>query len=117
MSDDVLNPVDIENAIGEVTDNIAKGVRIITDAEYEAARLRRVYDRDFALAYGRAEGSIQDRKYAAELATLPQREAAETAEIAFRHAQRTARALEKKLDALRSQGASVRAMYDVAGRS
>jgi|ERR671914_806778 hypothetical protein len=114
---DVLNPVDIENQIGAVTDQIAKGVRIVTNAEMEAARLRREYDWAFAMAYGRAEGSIQDKKYAAELATKAEREAAENAEIAFRHAQRTAKALEKKLDALRSQGASVRAMYDVAGRS
>jgi hypothetical protein len=117
MTDTVLNPVDIENSIGAVTDQIAKGVRVVTNAETEAARLRRDFDRAYAMAYGAAEGSIQDRKYKAELATMPEREAAETAEIAFRHAQRTARALERKLDALRSQGASVRAMYDVAGRS
>lgn len=117
MSDEVLNPVEIETAIGKVTDEIAKGVRIVTDAEYKAATLRREYDRDFAMAYGAAEGSIPDRKYAAELATYEQRADAENAEIAFRHAQRTARGLERRLDALRSQGASVRAMYDVAGRS
>ncbi|MFF5261300.1 hypothetical protein ACFY4C_20350 [Actinomadura viridis] len=109
---EVLNPVAIEQQISAVTDEIAKGVRIVTDAEYNAARLRREYDRAYALAYGRAEGSIQDKKYSAELATLTEREAAENAEITFRHAQRTAKALEKKLDALRSQGASVRAMYE-----
>lgn len=112
-----MNPVTIEQQISKVVDEISKGVRIVTDAEYKAADLRREYDRAYAMAYGRAEGSIQDRKYAAELATIDQRGHAENAEIAFRHAQRTARALEKKLDALRSQGASVRAMYDVAGRA
>jgi hypothetical protein len=117
MSDEVLNPVAIEQQIGAVVEEIARGVRIVTNAEYKAADLRRAYDMAFALAYGAAEGSIQDRKYAAELATIEQRHQAEHAEIAFRHAQRTARALERKLDALRSQGASVRAMYDVAGRS
>lgn len=114
---DVLNPVDIENKIGEVVNRIANGVKTVTSSEREAARLRRDYDRAFAMAYAAAEGSIQDKKYAAELATMELREAAENAEITFRHAQRTAKALEKELDALRSQGASVRAMYDVAGRS
>lgn len=109
---EVMNPVTIEQQISTVVDDIAKGVRIVTDAEYAAARLRREYDRAYALAYGSAQGSIQDRKYAAELSTADQRADAENAEIAFRHAQRTARALEKKLDALRSQGASVRAMYE-----
>lgn len=109
--DEVLNPVTIEQEIGKVTDDIAKGVRIVSNAESEAARLRREYDRAYAMAYQAAEGPMHGKRYAAELATLREREAAEDAEIAFRHAQRTARALEKKLDALRSQGASVRAMY------
>jgi hypothetical protein len=117
MSDEVMNPVTIEQQISTIANDIARGVHVVTDAEYKAASLRRVYDRAYALAYGAAEGSILERKHGAELASMVEREAAENAEIAFRHAQRTARALEKKLDALRSQGASVRAMYDVAGRS
>lgn len=110
-TEEVLNPVLIEQQIQRIADDIAKGVRIVSDAEHKAAALRRAYDHDFALAYGSAEGSIQDRKYAAELATMDTRQAAEDAEIAFRHAQRTARALEKKLDALRSVGVSIRTMY------
>lgn len=110
-NDEVLNPVQIEQQIQQIADDIAKGVRIVSDAEYKAAAARRQYDVAFALAYGCAVGSIQDRKYAAELATIEARETAEKAEIAFRHAQRTARALEKKLDALRSVGVSVRTMY------
>src|SRR5262245_2306483 len=110
MSDDVLNPVQIEQQIQAIADEIAKGVRSVSNHEYEAARLRREYDRAYATAYVAAEGSIQDRKYAAELATMGARQAAEEAEIGFRHAQRTARALEKKLDALRSVGVSVRTM-------
>jgi len=120
MSDDtltVLNPVQIEKDIRETVEEIARGVRITTDAEFEAARLRRIFDYDYAVACGRAEGSnAEARKSAAVIATMNQREAAENAEITFKHAQRLARALEKKLDALRSQGASVRAMYEVAGR-
>jgi hypothetical protein len=40
-----------------------------------------------------------------------ERGAAEVAEVAFRHAERTARALENELRATQSIGASVRAMY------
>lgn len=112
MSEPVLNPVDIEQQIGEVTDRIARGVRVVTDAEREAARLRREFDRAYAHAYKDADGPIPERKYTADLDTMAEREAAENAEIAFRHAQRTAKSLERKLDALRSQGASVRAMYE-----
>jgi hypothetical protein len=111
VSEDVLNPVLIEQQIQKIASDISNGVRIVSDREFEAAARRREYDKAFAIAYAAAEGSIQDRKYAAELATMDAREAAENAEIAFRHAQRTARALEKKLDALRSVGVSVRTMY------
>lgn len=119
MSDEltVLNPVQIEQQISETINEIARGVRIVTEAEQLAALRRREFDRAYALAYGKAEGSnAETRKQVTVLATMAEREAAETAEISFRHAQRMARHLEKKLDALRSQGASVRAMYEVAGR-
>ena len=46
---------------------------------------------------------------------MPHREAAENAEIAFAHAQRTARALEKELAAWQSINTNVRAMWGAAG--
>jgi hypothetical protein len=112
VTEPVLNPVDIENEISSVTDQIARGVRVVTDAEKAAASARREFDRAYAHAYKDASGPIPERKYTADLNTMDEREAAENAEIAFRHAQRVAKSLERKLDALRSQGASVRAMYE-----
>lgn len=114
---DVLNPVDIEHRISEISERIAKGVSVVTEAEREAKRLRREFDLAFAHAFTSAEGSIPGRKYQAQIQTMPQREAAENAEIAFAYAERTAWALKDELSAFQSIGASVRAMYDVAGRS
>ena len=45
---------------------------------------------------------------------MPVREAAENAEIAFRHAERTAKALEKELIAWQSIASSIRTMYGAA---
>jgi hypothetical protein len=108
---EVLNPADMEKAIQEISRRIHKGVRVVTDAEGHAREKRRQYDHAFALAYMTHEGPAHEKRYAAEVATTEQRAAAEDAEVAFRHAERNARALENELRATQSIGASIRAMY------
>jgi len=53
--------------------------------------------------------------YSAEIESMPHREAADIAEIAFKHAERTAKALEKELFAWQSINSNIRAMYGAAG--
>jgi hypothetical protein len=108
---DVLNPVDAERKITELSDRIARGVGIVTNAERESRAAKRNFDLAYAHAYKQAEGPVHQRKYEADILTMGQREEADIAEIAFRHAERTARALEKELLAWQSIGASIRAMY------
>lgn len=111
----VLNPVDVERHIQEVSNRIARGVSVVTSAEREAREKRRAFDLAFAYAYKRAEGPAHERKYSAEIEAMPHREAADIAEIAFRHAERTTRALEKELFAWQSINNSIRSMYGAAG--
>jgi hypothetical protein len=111
----VLNPVDAEAKIQEISDRIAAGVRIVSQAEREAKAARRASDLAYAHAYRSAAGSILDRRYTAEIIAMPHRETAEIAEIAFRHAERTARALERELGAWQSINSNIRAMYGAAG--
>src|ERR1700683_4215861 len=111
----VLNPADAERKIQDISDRIAKGVRVVTAAERDAKARRRAFDLAYAHAYKRAEGPAHERRYEADIAAMPHREAAENAEIAFRHAERTARALEKELMAWRSVNSNLRAMFGVAG--
>lgn len=111
----VLNPVDVEHKIQEVSNRIARGVSIVTSAEREARDKRRAFDLAFAYAYKRAEGPAHERKYAAEIEAMPHREAADNAEIAFKHAERTAKALEKELFAWQSINGNIRAMFNSAG--
>ena len=111
----VLNPADVERRIQEISDRIAKGVRVVTAAEREAKAKRRDFDLSYAYAYKRAEGPVHARRYEADIQSMPHREAAENAEIAFRHAERTARALEKELMAWQSVNSNIRAMYGAAG--
>jgi hypothetical protein len=110
-----FNPVAVESAIHECSNRISNGVRVCDQAyrAYQAAD--RTYDQAYARAYLAHRGPAHERKYAAEVATAFEREERDTADAAYRYADRTARALENELRALQSVGASVRAMYSVAG--
>ena len=112
---DVHNPADVENKIEETANRIAAGVRIVTDREKEMKARKRDFDLAYANAYKNADGSIKDREYAADIKTMPHREEADNAEIAYRHATRTADALEKELFAWQAILKSVNAMYGAAG--
>lgn len=108
---EVLNPVDAERKIQELSDRIAKGVGVVSAAEREARARKRDFDLAYAHAYKKAEGSIKEREYEADIQTMPHRERADNAELAFKHAERTARALEKELVAWQSINSNIRAMY------
>jgi hypothetical protein len=107
----VINPVEVEQQMLDVAAHIERGVHVVRDAELACATAKREFDRAWALAFGKATGAVKSREVEAMLVTMPQREAFEIAEVAYHHAQRLSRALEKKLDALRSVGASVRTAY------
>ena len=107
----VHNPVDIERKIEETANRIARGVSVVTAAEREAKAKRRAFDLAYAHAYKKAEGPAHERRYTADILSMSQREEADNAEIAFKHAERTAKAAEKELFAWQSIGSSVRAMY------
>lgn len=111
MSAPVLSPVDIETRIQEIAARIHKGVSVVTAAESEARRAKHVLDLAYARAYLDHRGPAHEKRYAAELAVEKEREACDIAEVAFRHAERTARALSEELRAMQSVGASIRAMY------
>ncbi len=110
-----LSPVDIENRIREIAGRISKGVRICSQAYAEYLLALRTYERAFAHAYLAHQGAAHERKYAAELATGEERAARDQADVAYRYADRTAKALEAELRAMQSVNASVRTAYGVAG--
>jgi hypothetical protein len=111
----VHNPADAEKHIEETVNRIARGVSVVTAAERAAREKKRLFDLAYANAYKRAEGAAHLRKYEADILTMAQREEADNAEIAFKHAERTAKALEKELLAWQSINSNIRAMYNAAG--
>lgn len=112
---DVLNPVDIERAIRNCSDRIAKGVKVCSDTYSAFLAADHEFDQAFAQAYMGHDGPAHEKKFAAELATVAARRKRDEADVAYRYADRLARALENELRAWQSVNASVRAMYSVAG--
>ena len=115
MPGEPINPVEVETAIRDIANEIALGVRLVSDrlAAFRAAE--RTYDLEFARAYMSFSGPAHMRKYAAEIETTALREARDVAEAAWRLADRRARAQETELSAYQSINRSVSQMYGAAG--
>jgi hypothetical protein len=111
----VLNPVDVEHAIRTCSERIAKGVMVCDQRYRTFLEADRLYDAAYARAYMCHEGPSHEKRYAAELATQGERKERDEADAAYRYADRQAKALQDELRAWQSVGASVRAMYNVAG--
>lgn len=112
---EILNPVQVEQNIRSLASSIHRGVTVVSNAEAEARKGRREYDLAFAHAYMAHQGPAHEKKYQATIDTAECLERADVAELAFKHADRTARALNEELRAWQSLGASVRSMYGVVG--
>lgn len=110
-----VNPVRVEDEIRRVSDEIATGVAVCDQTYRAFLAADRAFDAAFARAYMGCDGAAHERKYAAELATTGERERRDAADAAYRYADRRAKALQDELRALQSVGASMRAMFAVAG--
>ena len=114
--EEVFNPVEVEQAIRDTSNRIAKSVDLCGEL-YEAwLKADREYDHAYARAFLAASGAQGEKRYRAELNTTNLRAVRDTADAAYRLADRRAKALQDELRAWQSVGASVRAMYAVAGR-
>lgn len=114
--DKPINPVEVEQAIFDISNEIARGVSIVSEREKIYLEAKRIFDRAEARAILKATGTIPEKKAQVELEVIAERDALDAAYIAFRFADKRAKALSLQLDAIRSIGASVRNMYQVAGR-
>jgi hypothetical protein len=111
----ILNPVDVEQSIRTVSNQIAQNVGF-ADQRYRAfLDADRAYDQAYARAYMNHQGPAHEKKYAAELATEKERADRDVADAAYRYADRQARALDSELRSWQSVGASVRSMYGAGG--
>jgi hypothetical protein len=114
-SDQPVNPVEVEQAIRSIANDIARGVKIRSDALREFRDREREFDLAFARAYMRFAGPAHAKRYAADIATQDERAARDAAEVAWKYADNQGRALELELSAYQSINRSVTGMYGAAG--
>lgn len=112
----VVNPVEVEQAIRQLANEIGMGVKTVSDALEQFRLAERNYDRAFARAYMEYVGPAHERKYAAELATEKERDARDAAEVAWRYAERVSKSQETEMSGWQTIAKSVTAMYGAAGR-
>lgn len=110
-----MNPVAIESSIREVSNRISEGVKVCDERYRAYLEASHRYDVAYAQAFLNADGPAHSKRYAAELRTQVERRDRDVTDAAYRYADRTSRALQDELRALQSVGASIRAMYGVAG--
>ena len=115
MTGTVHDPAEVEGYIEQTKDLIAAAVLFIDEAETTMKAARRAFDHEFARAMLAADGPEYLRKAEATTVAMPERETADLAEIAFHHAEREARSLEKELFAWQSILNSVRSMWNATG--
>lgn len=109
---EVLNPVDLENAIQEISRRMHDGIKVISrlNEEYKAAK--RAHDIAKAQAYVNHDGPQAEKRQVAELAVSDLRIAMDEAKVKLDYARDLARTLEKEQSGLQSINSNVRAMYN-----
>lgn len=113
---DIISPLQVESAIRDVANRMADGVKICSDRYAAFLEADHRFDVAYAKAYMAHQGAAHEKKYVAVLDTQAERDARDAADVAYRHADRRAKALDAELRALQSVGASLRVQYGVAGR-
>ena len=108
------NPAKIEEIINETADRIEKGVALVDEAYRHYLQKDLEFDVAEAKAYvalGDENVPAHERKYRTLLEVVEERIARDAADAEHRLMDRNMKALERKLDAYRSIGTSVRQAY------
>ena len=111
-----LNPVSVEQHILELTNRISKGIKIFSERYADFLEKDREFDKAYAHAYLRTEGSIKDKEKRAVIDTFESRTERDVAEVAYKQADKLLKALDSELRGYQTISASVRQMYANAGR-
>ena len=110
-----LTPVAVENHIRELSTRIAKSASVCNERYKVFLEADRLFDQAYAQAFLAHDGPQTEKRYAADLASIEQREARDVADAAYRYADRLSKALSAELMAFQSLNKSVLAQYAAAG--
>lgn len=112
---DVLNPVEVERRILEISNRIAKSAAICDERYRKWQYAEHVYELAYAKAFVSADCAQTEKKHRAILATEKEHEDMIIAEASYRYSDRLAKALQAELMAYQSVNRSVLATYGAAG--
>ena len=110
-----LTPVAVENHIRELSTRIAKSASVCNERYQVFLEADRAFDQAYARAFLAHDGPQTEKRYAADLASLGEREARDVADAAYRYADRLSKALSAELMAFQSLNKSILAQYGAAG--
>ena len=110
-----LTPVAVENHIRELSNRIAKSASVCNERYKVFLEADRLFDQAYARAFLAHDGPQTEKRYAADLASMEQREARDVADAAYRYADRLSKALSAELMAFQSLNKSILAQYGAAG--
>lgn len=110
-----LTPVAVENHIRELSTRIAKSASVCNERYQVFLEADRLFDQAYAQAFLAHDGPQTEKRYAADLASIEQREVRDVADAAYRYADRLSKALSAELMAFQSLNKSVLAQYGAAG--
>lgn len=110
-----LTPVAVENHIRELSTRIAKSASVCNERYQAFLEADRLFDQAYAQAFLAHDGPQTEKRYAADLASMGEREARDVADAAYKYADRLSKALSAELMAFQSLNKSVLAQYGAAG--
>jgi hypothetical protein len=113
ISQEPMTPPQVEAAISWCLHHLARGVLIVDEAHEKALETARVYDRMYAHAFLDYAGPQTEKRHAAEIDpdVIIARDDRDVAKLAYEHALRTYRRLEKELSGFQSLNKGMQAAY------
>lgn len=112
-----LNPVSLEWEITHALNSVSESIPKVSRAYDKHKTTELQFKRDYALAFQKASGSVEDRKQQAVVDTFDSATAMQVAEIEYKRLLDYQRAYRDKLSAFQTLAKSVVAAYNVAGRN
>lgn len=114
-----MNPIKTPDSViaelDQIKTEVAQRARLIQDAEKRALEADRLAKREFALAYKRASGSVEDRKQQATIDADDFFQARDDAQIALNYLRQRSKDLEQGQMNLQTQARLVEITYRLAG--
>ena len=112
---EIVTPDQIISELSAVRNESARGPRELERAERDYLIAKRQYDREYALAYKRASGPVEDRKQQAIIDADSFAQAMDDAQIALNYVKAQSRSFDSQQSNLQTQAKLVEITYRLSG--